>query len=388
MPGIGVTIRAEDPEFRSRAVNVKVKGKEVVTPIRSLCLIQSKASEARVLNSNDGVVTMIELPREVTKTKLEEMDGDTEKQEEFFRQIRYRFTDRHLNEEITVFALTYNNRPSLEAKNRSPTPAETELLCSILDHPYNDIWVPPVVPKISGQDYLPYLKSFYEQAKTYSNVASAGLIPHIARLELRLLADFYIKEGINYFVMDFDGKNPLDLIANISEVNKMIRHIEKEYGTPCFLHALNVPFTKSHWKNLVIPAKDIVLFEMGFNCFGSSHIRRQLPKEFLEKISLLPHPHYRVFNRRDYGYYRDDAPGLKDMVVEEGKMFMSLDEFTEGLTWTEVKTLEKLFNVERHCLEATEIRRNLLTGQSLMQYIKGKALLPPKFVRQALRMAR
>jgi hypothetical protein len=385
---IGVTIRAEDSELRSRAVNLKVKGKEAVTPVRSLCLIQSKASEARVLNSSDGLVTTLELPREVTKEGLEEMDGDTAKQEAFSRQIRYRFASSRLTEEITLFVLKYNNKPSKEVRNKTPSSAETELLCSVLDHPYNDIWAPPVVPLLSGQDYIPYLTSFYQQTKSYSNIALAGLIPHVSRLELRLLADFYIKQGINYFVMDFDGKNPLDMVANIGEVNKMIRRIESEYRAPCFLHAINVPFTKSHWKNDIIPAKDILLFEMGFNCFGSSHIRRQLPKEFLEKISLLPRPHYRVFNRRTYGYYRDDVPGLREMVAEESNTFVSLDSFSNDLSWSEVKTLEKLFNVERHCLEAAEIRRNLLTGESLMHYIRGKAQLPPKFVRQVIRMAR
>jgi hypothetical protein len=331
---------------------------------------------------------MLELPREVTREGLEEMDGDTAKQEAFSRQIRYRFASSRLTEEITVFVLKYNNRPSNEARNKTPSSAETELLCSVLDHPYNDIWTPPVVPLLSGQDYIPYLTSFYDQTKGYSNIALAGLIPHVSRLELRLLADFYIKQGINYFVMDFDGKNPLDMVANIGEVNKMIRRIESEYRTPCFLHAINVPFTKSHWKNEIIPAKDILLFEMGFNCFGSSHIRRQLPKEFLEKISLLPRPHYRVFNRRNYGYYRDDVSGLREMVAEESNTFVSLDNFSDDLSWSEVKTFEKLFNVERHCLEAAEIRRNLLTGESMTQYIRGKAQLPPKFVRQVVRMAR
>ena len=331
---------------------------------------------------------MLELPREVTKESLEEMDGDSEKQEEFSRQIRYRFADSRLTEEITVFAMKYNNRPTTEARNRPPTPAEAELLCSILDHPYNDIWVPPVVPMISGQEYLPYLSSFYEQAKTYPNALCAGLIPHVSRLELRLLADFYIKQGVNYFVMDFDGKHPLDLVGNIGEVNKMIRRIEKEFGTPCFLHAINVPFTKSHWKNTVIPAKDILLFEMGFNCFGSSHIRRQLPKEFLERINLMSRPHYRLFNRRNYGYYRDDVPGLREMVAEESNTFVSMDSFAGDLNWKEVKTLEKLFNVERHCLEAAEIRRNLLTGQSLIQYIRTKAELPVEYLRRVIRMAR
>lgn len=387
MPGISVTIRAEDSELRSRAANLRVKGKETVTPVRSLCLISSKASEARVLSRGDAPVSMLELPREVTKDGLQAMAGDSAKQEAFSRQIRYRFADPRLTEEITVFAVKYNNKLSTEARNRTPARAETELLCSVLDHPYNDIWVPPVVPMLSGQEYLPYLEDFYKEAKSYSNVDVAGLIPHVSRLELRLLADFYVKQGINYFVMDLDGKNPLDMVANIGEVNRILRGIEKEYNTPCFLHAINVPFTRSHWKNTMIPAKDILLFEMGFNAFGSSHIRRQLPKEFLEKVHLLPKPHYRVFNRRDYGYYRDDVPNLREMVAEDGQTTVSLDSFSSDLTWSEVRAQEKVFNVERHCIEAGEIRRNLLTGESLAQYIRGKAALPVTFLKKVFRMA-
>jgi len=344
-------------------------------------------SEARTLRKNPKIDTLTEVPRDFDKKKIEEMDDDSEKQEDFYRQIRYRFADQGLANQPTLFAYTYNNKQTNEEKNKQPTPTEVEHLCSLLSHPYNDIWIPPVVPKLSGQAYLPYLQSFFEQARQYSNITFGGLIPHISRLELRLLSDFYVKEGVNFFVMDFAGKNPLDLVGNINEVLKMVRTIETQYHQPCYLHAMNVPFTKSHWKNDVISAKDILVFEMGFNSYGSSHIRRQLPKEFLAKMNLND-PHYRLFCRKDYGYYRDDVSGLETKLGEEEPTVISTTNFKSKLSWSETRAFEKLFNVERQCLEANEIRRKILASESLTSYLRQKSQVNPKYIKQVVRVAR
>lgn len=385
MPRIEIDPKREDSEVRCRQLNVRVGTKTAATPRRSLCLTSDPHSEAHALSSNRSITSINELPREIDKDILDEIDGDQDQLEAFGRNIRYRFAGIDTATDITVFILTYSNSGQHQA-NRQPTEVEVEYLCGLLDHPYNDIWVPPRVPGLSGRAYIEYLKEFYEQVDSNRKVAYAGLIPHIMRLEIRLLTRLYQDHGVNYFIVDFDGRHPLDLYLNVREIVQMIDTIEKETGSTCFLHAINVPMTKARWATQVVPAKDIPVFAMGFNCFGSSHIRRTLPPEVAEKLKSKSKRPFRVFNRYDYGYYRSDTPGLKSMVAETEPTVISLTDFTNGLTGTEVNSLEKLLNVERHGLEAKELRRRLVDKESIGEYIRTKKQMPEIYQRKIFKL--
>jgi hypothetical protein len=386
---IEVSVQKQDPEVLSRLTRVKVHQKTVVTPVRSLCLTSDPNSEARALKENRSIRAINELPREVNIEKLNDIDNDSEKQEEFYRGIRYRFSGVDTSNDITVFMFSYSNRGSADKPNKEPTSTEVEYLCGVLNHPLNDLWVPPIIPELSGASYLPYLKRFYEEAKSYQHIACAGLVPHVSRLEIRQLADFYKKEGISYFLMDFAGKHPLDLVGNINQVVKMVHEIEKLRGNYCFLHAVNVPLTKAHWKTPVVPAKDILLFEMGFGAFGSSHIRRSYPEEVLKMMaSQKIKRRFRLFNRKDYGYYTNESPGLDKMLTEEWPTVVSLKNFKGDHDWATINSLEKCFNVERHGLEANEIRRKLIEEESVAKHISAKTCIPPTYVKKVLRVGK
>lgn len=382
-----MSLRHEDPDIRSRLIKLDMKGKGAITPRRSLCLTLDPNSEAKVLKSNDNITGINELPREITKSKLEDIDNDRDKQESFYRDLRYRFSGIDTSTHISAFIFSYNNKENGE-RNRQPKTVETEYLCALLNHPFNDIWVPPIVPQLSGRAYIPYLKDFFEQAASYRGILRAGLIPHIARLEIRLLRDAYLRYGLNYFVMDFAGKNPLDLIGNINEVLSLVDYIERESGVTCFLHGVNVPLTKAHWKTPVVPAKDILLFGLGFGCFGSSHIRRQLPDEMAEKMKSTTKRPFRLFNRGDYGYYRDDTTGLREMLREDEKTDVSLDDFGGILTWSKVSQMEKLFNVERHGLEASTLRSRLIEKESIAKYVQTKSRIPDGYLKKILNVGK
>jgi len=384
---ISVLVDREDKEVRARLVRLGIRSKMVVTPRRSLCLTQDRNSEAKALQSNADATGINEVPREIDKAKLEDIDSDREKQETFYRDIRYRFTGIDTSTDLTTFIFSYSNSDKAE-RNKQPVSLETEYLCGLLNHPFNDIWIPPIVPELSGRSYLPYLRDFYSQAESYQKISCAGLVPHIARLEIRQLSDLYAKLGLNYFVMDFAGKHPLDMVGNINETVRMVDMIEKQRGEPCFLHGINVPTTKAHQNKPVIPAKDILLFEMGFNCFGSSHVRRHLPDDIAEKLRSTAKRPFRLFNRKDYGYYRDNVSGLREMLMETQPTATSFDDFVPGLAGNKVGTLEKLFNVERHALEAASIRRKLIETENVGKYIQSKTRIPDGYVRKVFGMSK
>ena len=370
MSTLKLALDYEDPTVRSRLIRVSVGSKGVITPRRSLCLTLAPNSEAKVLRANPAITGIIEMPREIDKEQLEDIDSDRDKQESFSRNIRYRFSNIDTATDITVFIYRYTN--SEGGRNRQPSRTETEYLCGLLNHPYNDIWIPPIVPDLNGQSYLPYLKDFYDEAESYPRAATAALIPHVSRLEIRLLRKLYTERQLRYFVMDFAGKNPLDLALPIGEVLKLVDYVERETGNVCFLHGINVPLTRAHWSDPVVPAKDIVLYGLGFNCFGTSHVHHPLPSEIVRKLKSTTRP-YRLFNRNDYGYYRNDTRDLKELLREPTPTIISAEHFTDGMKGTKIGETEKLFNVERHGLEASTIRTKLIQRENIGKYIQGKS---------------
>ena len=388
MAQIEVTLEREDAIVRSRLLKIRVHEKRLITPVRSLCLSSGMNSESRVLRANSKVRGVNELPNSIDKAKLEDIDNDNGKQEEFYRGIRYRFGGIDTSSELTSFVFTYSNK-GREERNREPTSHETEYLAGMLNHPLNDIWVPPIIPQLPGKSYVTYLKDFFEQVNTYQKIAYAGLIPHIARLEIRQLADFYLRTAVNYFVMDFAGRHPLDLVGNINQVMRMVNQIEHEHGVTCFLHAANVPMTRAHWNTPVVPAKDILLFELGFNCFGSSHIPRRLPAEVAQMLQARKAPpRLRLFSRKDYAYFTNDVKDLEQKLQETGTVAVDFNRLRSTRDPKIASELGKCFNVERHGLEANEIRTKLIEKESVAEYIQKKTHVPPAYVKKVLRVGK
>ncbi len=374
---IQIEARRQDSELQTRLLTLTVKDKRVITPRRSLCLTKDAHSESKVI-TNPKVRGINEVPRRIAKEKLLDIDSDLKKQEDFYYDIASRFRT-FIPDEINLFVYTYDNGDRKRGvPNKTPTETETEYLCGLLEHPFNDVWIPPVVPGLSGSDYVPYLEKFYSLVASRRGIPVAGLIPHIGRLDIRRLADLYVTHRINYLVMDFDDKNPLALIGNINQTRALVRRIESESGSPCFLHGLNVPFYRGMWKDPILMARDVLLFGLGFNCYGSSHVFRPwrpMSKDVLERIKNSP-KRFRLFNRQDYGYYRDDVVRPEELEEREPVAMKLSDVRTAGDRKT-TRAFESAFNAERQGLEVDEIRSKLIDGARLTRHFAAKRQLSP-----------
>jgi hypothetical protein len=189
--------------------------------------------------------------------------------------------------------------------------------------------------------------------------------------------------------MDFAGRHPLDLVGNINQVMRMVNQIEQEHDVTCFLHAVNVPMTRAHWNTLAVPAKDILLFELGFNCFGSSHIPRRLPAEVSQMLQARKTPpRLRLFSRKDYAYFVDDAKGLEQRLEETGPVAVDLNRLRSARDPKITSELGKCFNAERHGLEANEVRTKLIEKESVAEYIQKKTHVPAAYVKKVLRIGK
>ena len=70
------------------------------------------------------------------------------------------------------------------------------------------------------------------------------------------------------------------------------------------------------------------------------------------------------------------------MLKETQPTATSFDDFSNGMTGNKIGTLEKLFNVERHALEAASIRKKLIESENVGKYIQSKTRIPDGFVRK------
>ena len=231
----------------------------------------------------------------------------------------------------------------------------------------------------------------FNNLKTHNiNKSIIGYLPFVARNELIQLFGFYEMHGINSFIVDFDNHNPIDTYVTVGLIQRLAKQIASKYGNEVYLHAFNVPFTRTRQKVDVTPAKDIVTFMMGLDSYGSPHIPWKIPTNVVEIIKAkqrqsptkffpwatddnLPEPApqiFRIFNRKDYGYYRSDLSNL-GIQKEENESVSLEDVYGSSLSENKQKAYRKVFNVERQAIEAVELQNVTSEGEAV-EYLEGK----------------
>jgi len=361
-PSLCAKLKEGDSEYRSRTVTIDAHGKTVRTPKRALTLRRDYC-ESRVIR-NRSVRGMNEVVCELNENILNGIDNDKERLLEFIRRLQAGFAHVDRDNEISFFLFFFNSQ------GKRPTDSQIDYLANLVTgSPYNDIIVPPIIRGISGEDYVEYLRLFMESLETYvSNPRIMGSIPHIAHIELPDICRFYMKNNVTFFALDMDGKNPLDMFPNVNEVYRTMRLIEeKELSGEecCYLHGINIRRPRGLVKKNFAPARDILVFEMGFNSFGSSHLKPKLKADLWQKI-LASNVAW-VFNRGDYGYYPTTSPDIRSIPKEVDPVFS----LGEVLSSSQRNKDAKMFNVERQGLEASTIQKCIAENE-LPKYLDGK----------------
>lgn len=388
MTNVKVKVTDHDSSLpHARKTIFSTNSASITTPIRAFHLKQDTTSESRLIQ-NDKIRGLNEVYHVLTKEKIEDIDSDVEKLNEWGKKLRYIFNAPKIQNEINLLFFSYENKDTKTDKpNRIPTDRETEYLCNIVTHPSSEIIIPPFIPDLSGTDYLEFLRKFFKFLKSYrKNQEIMGYIPMVATSELREINQFYFENEIKLLTVDFSGKYPLDSYLLVNEVKRLVSAIEKEYREDGFLHAFNVPIQKSQPTTYISPAKDIMTLVEGFDSFGSYHKKDPKPPDVIEKIKEKIEqrkleakktktsyvPPFRLFNRDDYGYYKNDATRLEVIFKDSADNSIKLSDLTSPEYSEEKKKgLRKAFNVEKHALEALEYQ-NLIKENSMAKHIRKK----------------
>jgi len=337
----------------ARTIEVAVGSKTVVTPKRALSASKSKHYDEASL-SNKVVRGFVEVYRRVDRERLRRAISDRSCELRFNRELTSLL--KKAVGDITVGLIEY------DVEDGKPEEREAEHLFHLLNSPLLDILVLPIVPKVPCDDYLKFLKGFVNAYESTSSRATlVPVIPHYSISDVVKLFEYYAKEdrvSKNLICVDFNGGNPVSQYTFVSNIAREVQRLEKEYGEPCVKYGVNLKYGKATKKQQVVPAKDIIIFAMGFNVFGANH--KVVPiSSGIGDYELGT----KVFNRADYGYY---SVGMAEKFVSEvGDFEVKLADVLRDAR------LAKVFNAERHGLEAFEISRAIDEG-NLIKYIKSK----------------
>ena len=351
----------QDSTFRARTVRLTAGGKEVLTPIRALDLKDSQ-SESRTLN-NPAIRGLNEVYSRVTTDLLDEIDNYAEKQTAFIRRLQQGVGKIHFRGEVNLFIFTF------DGAGRPPTDQQIDYLANLVTgSPYNDAVIPPILLGVSGEEYAAYLRKFLERLRSYTDADTImGSIPHIAHIELDPILQTYIDNGVRLFALDLEGKDPLEMYPNVNAVYRAMRSIERELTGEecCYLHGINMKRPRGIEKKQVTPAKDILVYEMGFGSFGSSHIKQKFNPNMPPPKNMAW-----VLNRSDYGYYVTSSPQIHEITHEPNVTIRLTDVLADRTA--SIRQKAKMFNVEQQGLEARTIQNRIQSGE-LDAYLRDKA---------------
>jgi uncharacterized protein YcbK (DUF882 family) len=338
----------------SRVIEVSCGYKKVKTPKRALSA--SKGYDETILK-NRNIRGFVEIYRRITRERLLNILNDISALSKISNSINY-LLRKARDDEITIGIIEY------DAEGTSNfTTEEIETLFDILNNPRLDIIVPPIIPRLSCEDYIRFLEKYIDVYRSSSfNAVLVPLIPHYSTSDIGKLFAYYIKKDQvckNFICVDFNGSNAISQYAFVSKIVRESLQIEKEYGEPCVRYAINLKYGKATKKEPIVPAKDIVIFAMGFNIFGSNH-KRIARLSGVGNYDLMT----KIFNRDDYGYYNLNM--VNDVIRDADHYEIKISEVLKD------RELTKIYNAEKHGLEALEILSAINEGR-LSHYIKSKS---------------
>ncbi len=228
------------------------------------------------------------------------------------------------NEKISLFRMENSINSCIlgwEVKEQ-PIPQEKDIdrLFSI-QTPYTDVLIPPLVKalrklKSGDEDKLINVeKNYFELAETISTKSSNGRKMKLGYMPVKTslfgiekIVSFFQKSEVDGLVIDFGGSTSTGAAINLAHVINVLSKAYKKADNP-LLYAINshMGIRRAKTDRNIKPAKDILLYDMGFDVVGNNYIPRYVKPDTKEqKFSGGFEKTVRenwLLNCDDYGYH-------------------------------------------------------------------------------------
>ena len=372
----GATIKSTpDVDLQYRMQEVRVRGKAVTTPIKSM----DPAKLPSGMAVGGKMPRVNEMYAGVTKKSLSAcMEGQDHSIERRLNGLQRRFRDPE--SEVQLCFIEYKE-PSF------PAAKEVELMTD-LAHGHSDMTPLPMlsgfaervsnvsvknnkkVLAASGKKLaqaMEYLAGAIKTIEQLNDKPIMGYVPDY-RLCFDELVKLYVRSGINAFYFDAHGSNPVTLKASLRALMRGLnRHGALEQS---FVHMTNPGPGRAIRDSQAIPARDVLGFGLGVDCLGEKHMQMRLSPEAVENMRKNPDNRSRLFDKEAYSY-------LKTADRDEIKRFYPADSSVQRspfLTGAKPDAkLQNAFNVEQLGLEGARLRDMLAASEPLVGYVSGKA---------------
>jgi len=240
-------------------------------------------------------------------------------------------------------------------EERLPTEEEIDFLVGTI-YPHSDISTIPIISNINKKKkselefdkYKKYVQDTIKSIEDLNNKPIMGTVPNLPGKPTKELIKFYLDKGINSFLIDLDGGNPISKSMRLYRILKEIK--KNEMHDKCYFFAHNIG-NRVNKAAKTVPAKDILGFGLGLNSLGNKHKKFVPNKQFIEFMKLNPKRKFRLFNKEDYGYWKYTS-------LEEIKDNYPSDSSIPYNTFKDANTpnkMQKLFNEEQMSLETNTI---------------------------------
>lgn len=417
-----IRLLEEDPELKARSLELAVNGKSLVSPHRALYLqLNNDSSEARII-SGKTLRGLNEIYVQKNFEDIQSLRTDVAKQTKLISGFQNTVNKSKIGEEVILGFLHYDARKAHQRnefldndvkkkdgerkKNPNyrkfvmPSKDDTDYLVRLYSALPSDILAPPILQGADGESYLVFLKDFFEIVNSTSRLRTKtimGIIPKVADLELPGILDFYNKKDVRLYGMNFAGGHPLNFVPQLIKMSQFFESIEKDYKEECYLHGLNVGYGRIMEK-MVIPARNVLSFSIGLDSFGVSHLgggggddkiegtaeqrRIVLLKEQLRKTTL--------FNRSDYGYhkYEGNSEIKAKFSKDDQNTIYDLEAIAKAASAVELRGRIRIFNAERHAIEARYLTEEILGKKGMKEYIEKKNAVDSKTMKEVSKVSK
>ena len=258
-----------------------------------------------------------------------------------------------------------------------PEGKEIDLLTNI-SYIYSDATPLPLVHNFfNGKEDIPkafdeftqFMGQCIDSINRLNNKAIMGVIPSsLPAYYIQRLVEFYHDNNITSFAFDFENKTHGRLIGHLREM--MISIIDLDILDESFTYSCNTQRGRPSKTSDVIKARDILVYNFGFDIVGNNHMPLNIPLAKSEKFKNSAN--IRLFSGNDYGHHKYDNFNDLGESYPYSKTSIPIDFLNPEGNLKRSRDCQKLFNNEMFGLELLKYKKFLKGSESTLDYLEGK----------------
>ena len=336
-----IRTEAKSSPTSARVLRLDIPSKTIITPQRSLTAKRGGFSELSLLSDK---VNVIEIYKNVSIERLNDIDGDKDKQDDFVSEFLKPINT--IPKDTVVFGIFEIAAPKdglIQAKH-------IDYISDLIAAPQVDVVATPLfAPKLCGGEdaWFDLTKRYIDSVRDKQIIAAIPSIPHthVGPYMRKLL-----KLDIRMFALEFNGTNPASTskYPHVRAIKRLIS--EQDENDTLLFYGLNVKYGKIINPNEPTPARDMLSPIFGVDIFGTNH------KRAFTKMPQKP-PVYRILDDKNYFYQNPSRPEQAKYLCDTPGCKFSINNLRSIIDPGDKRDYVKCINAEKQTAELAVLNR-------------------------------